>query len=60
MTAKKYFFYISDPKLQEVLDELKKNRMLSDIVADALNNGIERQIKKRTKRLEKLWEMYKK
>jgi len=60
MGAKKYFFYISDPKLQRILDELKRNRMLSDIVTDALEKGLEQQIKKRVKRLEKLGGMYKK
>lgn len=59
MPAKKYYFYVSDPKIQSILDELMKNRMLSDIMKDVLSNGLEKQIKKRLNDLKKLGDMYK-
>jgi len=60
MGAERYYFYISDSKLKEILNELKKNRLLSDILEEVLSNGLEKQIKKRLKELEKLGDLYKK
>ena len=56
--AKRYYFYISDPKLKSILDELMKNRMLSDIMRDVLSNGLKKQLKKRLNNLKKLGGMY--
>jgi len=60
MGVKRYHFYISNPELQKTLDALKKHRMLSNLIEDALMNGLEKQIKKRLRELEKLGDVYKK
>lgn len=60
MGAKRYHFYISNPELQKTLDALKKHRLLSDLIEEALQNGLNKQIKRRLRELEKLGSVYKK
>ena len=58
MVTKKYFFYVSDIKLQKTLDELKRQRLFPEVMQALLKNGIEKQIIKRLKELKKLGERY--
>jgi len=60
MGAKKYFFYVSDPKLKETLDELKRQRLFPEVMQALLKNGLEKQIIRKLKEFRKLDEKYKK
>lgn len=54
MVTKKYFFYVKDEKLQKILDELKRQKIFPEVIQAVLNNGIEKQLKKRAKDIDKL------
>jgi len=57
---KRYAFYTSNPKIQVILDELKKNRQISEVMNEVLSNGLGKAINKKLKELEKLGNLYKK
>jgi len=60
MKAKKYFFYVSDPKLKKILDELKRQKIFPEVIQGVLNNGLERQLKQRAKNIDNLLDSIKK
>ena len=53
MGSKRYYFYVKNPLLQEILDEFQRNKQLSDVISRMLVNGLEKEVKELARETEK-------